>query len=160
MNKIAVIKMVREATGMGLADAVQAVEAVAKNLKDMDYTVVEDAIAYARENLNWKPKPREEARTKVGVVKVYSHNDRIGAMLELLCDTDFVAKSDDFQDLAHSILLQIVGADAQTVDELLAQPFVRDPSMTMRQLIDSVQTAVKEAIVVSRFARWEISGSR
>lgn len=148
MNKLVMIKEVRERTGIGLAEAKRAVEAV-------DMRSIDEAIEFARTN-GWKPRVQENTRSRVGIVKTYNHNDRIAAMVELLCDTDFVAKSNDFQDLAHTLLLQIVGTNPVTVEELLCQPFVRDPAVTVRQLVEATQAAVKERVQINRFVRWEI----
>src|SRR3954470_21412625 len=100
MNKIEMIKQVREKTGFGLADAAQAVAAV--NIQS-----VEKAIEWAKKQ-KFQPHHRESAKRE-GIVKTYTHNDRIAAMVEVNCETDFVSHNTEFQDLVHCVLLQVVG---------------------------------------------------
>ena len=146
-TKIALIKSVYDKTGVSIALAKEAVEAVGGS-------GVEDAIAYIKQK-GYTPTHREDS-PREGVIKTYNHQNKIGAILELNCHTDFVARSDTFQDLAHCILLQIVGANPSTLDELLSQPFVKDSSVTIKEMLTATMLAVQEEIVINRFMRWEM----
>jgi elongation factor Ts len=117
-----------------------------------------------------------------GLIDTYIHGGRIGAMVEVNCETDFVARTDDFKSLCHDIALQVAGAnpDVVSVDDLtddlkaaglkdfgsedefikakvlLAQPFIRDGKHTIGDLVQAAIGKLGENIVVRRFARFEL----
>ena len=120
------IKKLKELTGVGLTDAKKAlVEA------DGDF---DKALAAMREKGLTKAEKRGEREAKEGLIDSYVHGGRIGVLVELNCETDFVARTDDFKNLAHDIALQVasmapkwVGRDdvpeeevARKRDELIA----------------------------------------
>jgi elongation factor Ts len=93
--------------------------------------------------------------TSQGIIESYIHpNKKIGVLLELSCETDFAAKSPDFQRLAHELCLQIaaMGKDPP----LLKQPWIRDENKTIKDLVNEFITKVGENITVKRFTRYEI----
>ena len=107
-----------------------------------------------------------------GLIDAYIHaGGRIGAMVEVNCETDFVARTEDFRKLTHDIAMQIAATapryisvsdvpadEAERANELalLAQPFIKDPSVTIEQMIKSYVAKLGEAISVRRFARYEL----
>lgn len=105
-----------------------------------------------------------------GLVEAYMHaGGRIGAMVEVNCETDFVARTDEFKSLAHDIAMQVAAADPlyltaeeATGDELpeevclLSQPFIKDPQKTVQDIIVEVVAKVGENVGVTRFSRFEI----
>jgi elongation factor Ts len=107
-----------------------------------------------------------------GIIESYVHaGGRIAALVELNCETDFVARTPEFKQLAHDIVMQIAAMDPQyiTPEEvpadcalqpaaaaLLAQPFIKDPSVTIRDLINQAIGKIGENIKISRFVRYEI----
>lgn len=139
------LKKLREETGAGIADVRSALEE-AKG----------DA-AKAREIIKKKgfdkAASKSDREVKAGLVDVYSHGGRVGVILELLCETDFVAKTDDFKNLAHELCLQVASMKPAGVGELLEQEYVRDGSMTIEALIKSVIAKLGENIQVGRFER-------
>ena len=99
--------------------------------------------------------------TAAGVVESYIHSSRrIGVLLELRCETDFVARNHEFQELAHNIALHIAGTDPAYVNpddvSLLAQPFVKDSNITVEELIKRAIAKFGEKIKIERFVRYEI----
>lgn len=93
------IKKLKELTGVGLTDAKKAlVEA------DGDF---DKALAAMREKGLTKAEKRGEREAKEGLIDSYVHGGRIGVLVELNCETDFVARTDDFKNLAHDIALQV-----------------------------------------------------
>lgn len=110
-----------------------------------------------------------------GLIETYVHaGGRIGVILELNCETDFVARTPDFQELAHDLALQIAAMSPQAVEDerplddldsidgeprLLYQAFVKDPSRMIRDLVTDVVGRVGENIVVRRFVRYELGSS-
>lgn len=94
--------------------------------------------------------------TKEGVIECYIHSGKkIGAMVEVLCETDFVARNPDFQKLAHEICLQLVAVHPEEIP-LLEQPWIKDESKTIKDLIDNNILKLGENIIIGRFIRYEI----
>jgi len=107
-----------------------------------------------------------------GLIDAYIHaGGRIGAMVEVNCETDFVARTEDFRQLAHDIAMQVAATAPKYIatsdvppDEsdraselaLLAQPFIKEPSVTIEDLIKRYVAKVGEAIRVRRFVRYEL----
>ena len=109
-----------------------------------------------------------------GIIEAYIHTGgRIGAMVEVNCETDFVARTDEFKELAHNLAMQIAAQDPQFVSReevpegadtepevacLLLQPYIKNPDKTVQNIIAETIAKVGENIKVSRFARFELGG--
>ena len=94
-------------------------------------------------------------QTQQGIIESYIHpNGKIGVLLEILCESDFVAKSEVFKNLAHEICLQVAAIGEEL--PLLNQPWIRDETKTIRDLIDEYIAKVGENIMVKKFVRYEI----
>jgi len=107
-----------------------------------------------------------------GLIKAYIHHTkRIGALVELNCETDFAAHTDEFEELAHNLAMQVAAAYPRFVSDqdippetqvdpqvacLLNQPFIKDPGKTVQEVISEVVAKVGENIRVRRFARFEL----
>lgn len=139
------LKKLREETGAGIADCRQALEEASGDM------------AKAKEWLKKKGLDKASSKSgrevKKGIVEVYSHNGKRGVLVELLCETDFVAKTDDFKNLAHELSLQVASMNPSSVEELLSQEYIRDATQTVDQLIKSVIGKLGENIQVGRFER-------
>ena len=105
-----------------------------------------------------------------GIIETYSHaGGRIGALVELRCETDFVARTEEFRTLAREIAMQIAAMKPTIVgsmdspdhssDALLDQEYIRNPGMTIRDLIKETVNQVGEGIWVARFVRFEVGMS-
>jgi len=110
---------------------------------------LEQAIEYVHSH----HKPVKPGVARAGKIAAYVHQDRIGVLIEVRCATDFVARTDEFQRLCKELTLQVAGGNEQ---DLLAQPYLREPARTVQELIDSVSLQVGEAITVTRVVRWEV----
>ena len=139
------IKKLREQTGAGIADCK---EALSQSKGD-----VKKAKEWLKKKGLDRASAKAEREVKTGIVDVYSHGGKVGVMVELLCETDFVAKTPDFKNLAHELALQIASMNPSSVEELLSQEYIRDNSMTVDQLIKSVIGKLGENIQVGRFER-------
>ncbi|MBI2337650.1 translation elongation factor Ts, partial [Candidatus Daviesbacteria bacterium] len=93
------IKKLREQTGAGIADCKEA-------LKESDGDL-EKAKEWLKKKGLDKASSKTERAVKAGIVDVYSHGGKVGVLVEVLCETDFVARTDDFKNLAHELSLQI-----------------------------------------------------
>jgi len=103
------IKKLKELTGVGLTDAkVALVEA------DGDF---DKALAAMRKKGLTKAEKRGEREARAGLIDAYVHSGRIGVLVELNCETDFVAKTDDFKELAHDIAMQVAAMNPQYISE-------------------------------------------
>ena len=104
-----------------------------------------------------------------GLIDSYVHAGRIGAMIELNCETDFVARTDDFKTLAREIAMQVAATNPSRISSqeastdgdvpLLDQPYIRDPGKTIQDLVNETIARVRENVVIRRFARFELGGS-
>lgn len=104
-----------------------------------------------------KSAKRADRETGEGRVVVYAHHTgKIAALVELLAETDFVAKNDLFGELAKNIALQVVSMNPESKDDLLAQPFIKEPSKTISDLIKEVVVKTGENIQLGRFFRLEV----
>ncbi|MBA7598120.1 Elongation factor Ts [subsurface metagenome] len=133
---------------------------------------VEKALQILKEKGLIKAEKKAKRVTAEGLVEAYIHiGGRIGAMVEVNCETDFVARTDEFKELAHNVAMQIAALSPQFITKeevpeeaeieaetacLLLQPYIRDPSKTVQDLIVETIAKVGENIKVSRFARFEL----
>lgn len=162
------IKELREKTGAGIMDCKRALQETGGDLQGAT------DILYQQGYQKAEKKADREARE--GLVEVYIHTGgRIGALVEVNCESDFVANTDDFKSLAHDIAMQVAATDPQYIcvedmpqgadsdDELdpvevclLSQPFIKDPQRTIQDILTETVAKVRENIKVRRFARFEL----
>jgi elongation factor Ts len=148
MMTIAKIKQLRQQTGVSISECQKALKASKGDMKKAKETLKKWGRQLAQQK-----KARSTAQ---GVIATYLHpNRKIGVLLELNCETDVVAKSADFQDLAHELCLQIAAITEEELP-LLQQPWIKDENKTVKELIDEHIAKVGENIVVKRFSRYEI----
>jgi elongation factor Ts len=96
-------------------------------------------------------------QTLNGTIASYvHHNGRVAATVSLLCETDFVAKNEEFKQLAYEIAMQIASMNPKTTSELLAQEYIRDCSITVETLIKQKIALLGENIRVGEFVRLEL----
>jgi len=148
MVDLNLIKELREETAVSVSDCKEALEE-AKGDKER----AKEILKKKGLDLAGKKSSRETCQ---GVVASYIHpNKKVGVLLELLCETDFVAKSEDFQSLSHEICLQIAAMGREETD-LLEQPWVKDVSKTVGDLVKEYIAKLGENITIKRFERYEI----
>ena len=102
-----------------------------------------------------KIEKRADRETGAGLVQSYVHNERIGVLLRLSAETDFVVRSEPFKTLAHDLAMHIAAAAPKNVDELMAQPYIKDESRTVRDVVGEVIAKVGENVTVGEFSRIE-----
>lgn len=88
------------------------------------------------------------------VLNSYVHLGRIGVLVEFGCDTDFLASTEEFRCLMKDVTIHIASRGAEDVESLLEQPFVKDESRTLNEVLDKASRQFKEHICVVRFVRW------
>jgi len=133
---------------------------------------MEKAIAFLQQRGAAIAEKKKDVATTEGVIEAYIHyTKRIGALVELNCETDFVAHTAEFKELAHDLAMQIAATSPQflTSEEmppkaetdpqaacLLSQPFIKEPDKTVQEIIAETIAKVGENIKVRRFARFEL----
>jgi elongation factor Ts len=158
------IKELREKTGAGVMDCKKALLEAEGNPEKATEILNERGLALAR-----KKADREAFN---GIIEAYVHQGgKIAALVELNCETDFVAHTDEFKELAHNLALQIAAMSPQFISPedtpqeteidtatacLLLQPSIKDPSKTVQDLITETIAKVGENIKVRRFTRFEM----
>lgn len=143
------IKSLRDATGVGIMEAKKALTETAGDVKK----ATELLKKWGAEKL----AGREDKVTNEGQVFSYAHHDgRLGSLVKLTCETDFVARSQEFQTLGKELALQVASMEAKTPAKLLKQVYVRDSSKTIADLVAEVAVKVKEKLVVAEVVRLKI----
>jgi len=191
------IKQLREATGAGVLDCKSALTQAEGDYKK--------AVDFLREKGLAMAAKRADRKASDGVVELYSHGGgRVGVMVEVNSETDFVGRSEQFRNFAHEIALQIAASSPLYITEadipvdvlehesqiatakareegkpeaiipkivegyikkfkdeavLLRQPYIRDESITIQQMLDQTVVALHENIVIRRFVRWALGES-
>lgn len=139
------LKKLRWATGAGVADCRQALEDAGGDPAKAGKLIMERGLEKAAKKFG-----RE---TPQGLIESYVHAGRVGVLVELRCETDFVARTDDFKTLAHEIALQVASMNPKNVKELLASPYIRDAGITIEALVKQSVAKVGENITVAKFTR-------
>ena len=133
---------------------------------------IEKALEILKSNNAMIVEKKKDRSTSKGLVEAYVHaGGRIGSMVEVNCESDFVARTDEFKALAHNLAMQVaampplyiskdiipagVDADAENAC-FLSQPYIKDLARTVQDIINEVIGRVGENIKVSRFARFEL----
>ena len=158
------VKELREQSGAGIMECRNALLEVEGDIAK--------AFQLLKQRSLIKVGERRERSASQGLIEAYIHTGgRIGAMVEVNCETDFVARTDEFKELAHHLAMQVAAQDPQFISEeeipegaeletraacLLLQPYIKNPDMSIQDIIDETIAKVGENIKVSRFARFEI----
>lgn len=138
------IKKLREITGAGISDCRQVLDETKGDQKK--------AIELLRKRGIEKAAKKADRQVKAGMVFAYIHHTgTLGALVSLSCETDFVARTDDFQKLGKELCLQIASNQPENVKELLKQEYIRDPSKTIETLIKETIGKLGENILVTDF---------
>jgi elongation factor Ts len=160
------IKDLREKTGAGVMDCKKALLEAEGNLEKAIEILNQRGIALARK--------KAERVADQGAIEAYVHpGGRIGVLVEVNCETDFVARTEEFKELAHNLALQIaamcpqfispedIAQETETDEDakttcLLLQPYIKDPEKTVQDIVTETIAKVGENIKVRRFIRFEL----
>ena len=172
------VKELRERTGAGIMECKRALQDAGGD--------IERAIDALRQQGLAKAEKKSGRAASQGLVEPYIHGaGRIGAIVEINCETDFVARTPDFRTLAHDVAMQVAALDPTYVDEeqvpdeawpalerehgsrvqalkavsLMDQAFIKNPSQSIRDLVKEQIAKLGENIVVRRFARFEVGAA-
>ena len=139
------IKELRELTGVGLTDAKKA-------LQDAEGDF-DKALEQMRKKGLTKAEKRSGREARAGVIGTYNHDSKIGVVVEVNCETDFVARNELFTELVKNIAMQIAASKPKDGKELLAQPYIKNLDQTVEEYIKENIAKLGENIVVRGFSR-------
>jgi len=158
------VKELREQSGSGIMECRNALLEAEGD--------IEKALQLLKQRSLTKVGGKRERSVSQGLIEAYIHTGgRIGAMVEVNCETDFVARTNEFKELAHHLAMQVAAQDPQFISQeeipegtkletqvacLLLQPYIKSPNMSIQDIIDETIAKVGENIKVSSFARFEI----
>ena len=151
MVNVNLLKKLRNETQAGIADCRIALEESKGDYKK--------ALEWIRVKGLEKAAKKSDRETSQGLIESYIHNGgRVGSIIEILCETDFVARTDEFKKLSHEIAMQVAAMNPKDVPALLKQEYIKDPSRTIEALIKESIAKLGENIVVKRLERFAIGG--
>lgn len=142
------VQKLREITGAGVMDCKRALDEAKGDFDAAKGIIYEKGLV--------KAEKKGDRETGAGLLETYIHNNRVGVLLELRCETDFVARNELFKELAHNLAMHIAAVNPSTVEELLAQNYVKDDSKTIESLIKELIGKIGENMKVEKFCRYEI----
>lgn len=143
------VKKLRAQTKAGMMACYQALEATNGDMKKAVVWLKKKGIASANK--------RTDREVRAGLIEAYSHADgRIASVVELNCETDFVARTSEFKKLAHELAMQVAAMAPKNVEKLLNQPYIRDEKMTVEDLVKELIAKTGENIVIGQIARFEL----
>lgn len=143
------IKRLREETSCGVIDCKKALEEA-----EGDFTKAKALLR--KRGLEMAAKKSDRA-AKEGRVEAYVHHgNKIGVVVEVNCETDFVARSEDFCTFTRDVAMHIAAMDPENVQVLLGQPFVKDTGKTIQDLLNELVAKIGENTVVGRFVRFKV----
>ena len=149
MVKIEDLKKIRETTGASI-------DAIRKALEEAGGEI-EKALGLLKEKGMLIAAKKAGRQTGEGIVFSYIHtNGKVGVLVKLLCETDFVARTEQFKELGHEIAMHIAAMNPANVEELTAQSYVRNQDQTVNQLIRDYISKLGENIQIGEFCRFEI----
>ena len=158
------IRALRDLTGAGIMDCKRALEEAQGDIEKASQAIMVAGIA--------KVEKKSDREAREGVVESYIHSGgRIGSLVELNCETDFVSRLPEFKRLAHDLTMQVAAMAPKYVDKseipdgddsdpevvcLMQQSFIKDDSKVMQELVTELAARVGENVRVKRFARFAL----
>ena len=146
---LTLLKKLREATAASVSDCRRALDECEGNY--------EKAREWLKKRAAEKAEKKADREAGEGIIEPYIHgNGKIGVLVELLCETDFVARTDEFKKLGHEIAMQVAAMNPENVEELLKQEYIKDTSTTIEGLIKQAIGTIGENIILKKFVRLSI----
>lgn len=143
------VKKLRQKTDARIMDCKKALDEAKGDMKKAEEIVAAKGLARADK--------KADRETAYGYIGNYVHtNGLIAAMVEVDCETDFVAQNEEFKAMVKNIAMHVVAMNPENVEELLDQDYVRDPEMTIANLIKALSGKIGEKMVLKRFVRYQV----
>ncbi|KKP88383.1 MAG: Elongation factor Ts [Berkelbacteria bacterium GW2011_GWA2_35_9] len=150
MTSIEQIKALRDQTSASIADIQSSLEEAKGDEKK--------ALEILNKKGQIKASKKTNRETKAGLIETYSHMEKIGVLVEINCETDFVAKNEEFVKFAHNLALQIASMNPESVDDLLSQDYIFENGKTIKNYLEVIIAKTGENITIKRFVRMELGG--
>jgi len=149
MIDLSLIKKLRKETSLPFSEIKEALEKTGGDEKKAKKILEERAKKVFEK--------KKEKETKEGRIGIYLHsNKKLGAMVKVLCETDFVAKNEVFQNLLKDLAMQVAAMKPKNINELLEQDFIKDPQKKVKDIIKEAVFLLKENIKIEDFVFFEI----
>lgn len=143
------IQKLREKTGVGIMDCKKALEEAKNDFKK--------AIEVLKKSGAMKAAKKAQRVTSQGLIESYIHaNGKIGVLIEVNCETDFVCRNSIFKGLVHDLAMQIASMNPKAIKDLEKQEFIKDPDLTIKDYITQKIAQTGENIQIKRFIRYEL----
>ncbi len=150
--KLEDIRRLNEATGVGLVAAKQALDSAGGNFDQAYQAMLEKGLA--------KADRRSDRPVGAGIIQSYVHDGRIGVLIEVGCETDFVAKNELFLGFTKNLALQLAACPADNVTDFLDQEYLKDSQLTVDDYRQRVMAQLGENLVIGQLARLELGQSQ
>ncbi|MBU1200309.1 translation elongation factor Ts [Patescibacteria group bacterium] len=143
------IKKLRDKTGAGVMDVKKALEEAKGDMKKAEVIIRKKGLVRAVK--------KSDREVKSGLVYSYVHQTgKVGALIEIACETDFVAKNDQFVNLCKEVAMQVASMNPKNVKELEAQSYIRDSGKKVGELVKELVGKTGENMRIVRFTRYEL----
>lgn len=143
------IKKLRTSTGAPILRVKEVLEEQGGDEKKAEKILKEEGFA--------KAAKRSERETGQGVIKAYTHHSgKLVGVVELLCETDFVAKNELFQNLANDLAMQVASMGAESAEDLMKEDYIKDPDQKVEDLLKDVIAKTGENCQIGRVMRMEV----
>lgn len=142
------IKELRDKTGAGVMDAKKALEEANGDMKKAEEIIAKKGIM--------KAEKKADREAKAGLIYSYVHQNRVGVLMEVNCETDFVARNPEFEQLCKELAMQVASMNPKDVEELLKQDYIRDGSKKIDDLVKGLIGKTGENMQIKRFVRYEL----
>jgi elongation factor Ts len=143
------IKELRDRTGISMMSCKKALEEAGGD--------IEKAILGLREEGAKVADKKSSRELKAGIIVSYVHaTKKVGVMLEARSETDFVAKNEGFQEMAYNVAMHIAGMNTENIEELMTQPYIKNPEITVSDYVKESIQKFGENIEISRFVRYNV----
>jgi len=139
------LKKLRAETSAGVSDCRKALEDAGGDYEKAKKLLIERGIE--------KAAKKADRETGSGLIESYVHGGKVGVLVEVKCETDFVARTDEFKALCHEVALQVAAMNPKDTKALLASPYIRDPKLTIEALVKQTIAKLGENITVGKFTR-------
>ena len=144
------IKELRDKTGVSVSVCKKALEEAGGDMGK--------ALAVLQRESAKSAEKKADRALGSGVIEAYVHNNKkVGVILELKSESDFVSGNEEFRNLAKDIAMHIAASAPSDSNELIGQPYIKNPSVTIKELLNQAVQKFGEKIEVSRFARYNLS---
>lgn len=146
---VEIIKKLRDETGAGILEIKDVLEKTGEDFEKAKEELMKKVAS--------KAAKKSDRIAEDGLVYSYIHSSgKVGSLVLLSCETDFVARTDDFQKLCKEVAMQVCTEDYENVESLLNSDYIRDPSKKISDLVNETIAKVGEKIEIRRFAKFTV----